>query len=180
MGDVWPYGPPRYTDWQQCYDALRSLGFDKADANILAAIPGAESSYDLAVVNDTPATGDYSVGAWQVNYYGSLYAGRVAEFGRPGHLARSDVTTQARAARTIWADQGLSAWSTYTSGAYRAYLRGNLPAGPPAQHQLQAPDTTIRPPTEDYSHTVREASRSIHNQGYSWQAAATVLRKLRK
>lgn len=180
MGDIWPYGPPRFTDWRQCYDALRALGFDRARANILAAIPGAESGYDLSVVNDTPATGDYSVGAWQVNYYGSLYAGRVAQFGRPGHLARSDVTTQARAARTIWADQGLSAWSTYTSGAYRRYLHGNLPAGPGPQHQLPAPDVQISPPTEDYSATIHGAAQSVRNLGTGWHNAATVLRHLRR
>lgn len=139
VGDIWPYGPPRYTDWQQCYDALLSLGFDKGDANVLAAIAGAESTYDLSVVNDTPSTGDYSVGCWQINYYNGLYAGRVAEFGTPKHLAQSDVTTQARAARSLWAGSGFSPWSTYKSGAYKAYLHGNLPAGPPPQHQLQAP-----------------------------------------
>jgi len=139
MGDIWPYGPPRYTNWQQCYDALRALGFDKGTANTLAAIAGAESSYDLAVVNDTPSSGDYSVGAWQINYFNGLYAGRVAEFGTPKHLAQSSVSNQAHAAQQIWSSQGLKAWSTYTSGAYKAYLHGNLPAGPPPTHELQAP-----------------------------------------
>lgn len=137
MGDIWPYGPPRFTSWTQAYDALRALGFSEADANTLAAIAGAESSYDLSVVNDTPATGDYSVGAWQINYYGSLLAGRTAEFGSPRHLAQSSVSTQAGAAQQVWSSQGFGAWSTYTSGAYRAYLHGNLPAGPPPAHQVQ-------------------------------------------
>lgn len=155
MGDVWPFGSPRYTNWDQCYTALRALGFDKGDANVLAAIAGAESSYDLSVVNDTPSTGDYSVGAWQINYYGSLYAGRVADYGTPRHLARSTVSDQAKAARGVWSGQGFGAWSTYNHGQYKAYLHGNLPQGPPAQHQLQAIDTGISPPTEDYSAVIR-------------------------
>lgn len=139
MGDIWPYGKPRYTNWAQAYDALRALGLSEANANILAAIPGAESGYDLSVINDTPSTGDYSVGTWQVNYYGNLYAGRVRQFGTPKHLAQSSVSVQASAAHQIWAEQGFSAWSTYTSGAYKAYLHGNLPSGPAPAHQEPAP-----------------------------------------
>jgi len=129
MGDTWPFGPARYTSWQQTYDALLQLGLTKADANTLAAIAGAESDYDLAVVNDTPATGDYSVGEFQVNYYGSLRAGRTAEFGTPQHLAQSSVSTQSKAAREIWAQQGFGAWSTYRSGAYIPYLGGGVATG---------------------------------------------------
>lgn len=179
MGDIWPYGPPRFTNWTQCYDALRKLGFGKGEANILAAIAGAESSYDLSVVNDTPSTGDYSVGAWQINYYGSLYAGRVAQFGTPRHLARSTVDNQASAAHQIWAEQGLGAWSTYTSGAYRAYLRGNLPAGPPPSHQAQLPPHNIDPPKEDYSATVRLGARRHSQLGNVFKDGANALLKIR-
>jgi Lysozyme like domain len=179
VGDIWPYGPPRYTSWDQCYTALRALGLDRSLSNILAAVAGSESAYDLAVVNDTPATGDYSVGLWQINYYGSLYAGRVAEFGTPRHVAQSSVSDQARNARTIYDAQGLGAWGSYTNGNYKHFLSDNAPAGPPPQHQAGAPDVQIQPPTEDYSETVRDGARSVHNLGYSWQAAATVLRKLR-
>lgn len=139
MGDIWPYGPPRYTNWTQCYDELRALGFSKGDANVLAAIAGAESSYDLSVINDTPATGDYSVGLWQINYFNGLYAGRARQFGTPKQLIDGGLPRQARAAQQVWAEQGLRAWSTYTSGAYRGYLHGNLPQGPVPSHELQAP-----------------------------------------
>lgn len=142
MGDIWPCGPARYTNYQQCYDAMISLGFDKADATIMAAIGGSEAAYDLAVINDTPATGDYSVGVWQVNYYDGLYDGRVAEFGTPCHLANSDVTTQAKAARTIWAAQGFGAWGSYNNGDYRAFLPGGSAApGPSGEPTLEEGDT---------------------------------------
>lgn len=179
MGDTWPYGPPAYTSWQQCYDALSALGFDRSDANVLAAIAGAESSYDLHVVNDTPATGDYSVGAWQINYYGDLYAGRVAEFGTPKHLTQSDVNNQAKAARTIWSQQGFSAWSTYTHGQYTAYLHGNLPAGPPAQHQLQ----TISAPTnfgsDSWARQIKTAAGHFTGLSHAADSAAKILRQLK-
>lgn len=155
MGDIWPYGPPRYTNWTQCYDAMLKLGFTKADANIMAAIAGADGGYDLSVINDTPATGDYSVGTWQINYYGSLYAGRVAEFGTPKQLIDGGLSDQASAAHQVWAEQGFAAWGAYDNGSYRKFLNNTLPSGPGPAHQAQLPGHTISPPTEDYSPTVR-------------------------
>ena len=48
-------------------------------------------------LNNTPATGDYSVGLWQINYYGSLLASRTAEFGTPASL-QGNANAQAKAA----------------------------------------------------------------------------------
>lgn len=179
MGDIWPYGPPRYTNWTQCYDACLVIGMSKADSNIAAAIAGAEASYDLSVINDTPATGDYSVGTWQINYYGSLYAGRVSEFGTPKHLAQSTVSTQASAMHQLWAQSGFSPWSTYTSGAYRAYLNNTLPSGPGPAHQLQLPGHDISPPTGDYSATVYKGAQAHAQIGNTFKDATTALRKIR-
>lgn len=151
MGDIWPYGPPRYTNWTQCYDALLQLGLSKADANIGAAIAGAEASYDLSVINDTPSTGDYSVGTWQINYYNGLYAGRVAEFGTPKHLAQSTVATQASAFHQLWAQSGFTPWSTYNSGAYKKYLNNKLPSGPGPAHQLQFTSAPTNPGKDSWS-----------------------------
>jgi hypothetical protein len=75
MGDIWLPGlPPAYTDYAHCLALLLNLGMPHNDAVILAAIGGAEGGYDYRVINDTPATGDYSVGIWQINYYDGLYA----------------------------------------------------------------------------------------------------------
>lgn len=180
MGDIWPYGAPRYTNWQQCYDALLSLGFGKADANILAAIAGAESSYDLSVVNDTPSTGDYSVGAYQINYYGNLYAGRVKEFGTPRHLAQSDVTTQSKAARGIWQEQGFAAWGTYNSGAYKRYLNNSLPGGPPAYHQLQEPSAPTNPGADSWSPKITRTAGHLDGASHALDNYADALRVLRR
>ena len=180
MGDEWPYGPPRFTDWDQCYTALRALGFDRSLSNILAAVGGSESAYDLAVVNNTPATGDYSVGVWQINYYGNLYAGRVAEYGTPRHVAQSTVSDQAKIARSIYDAQGLGAWGSYTNGNYRAFLHGNLPAGPPPQHQAAPPDTSISPPTEDYSPVVRLGALRLNGAASNLSNGARSLASLLK
>lgn len=124
MGDIWlPGYPPAYTDWAYCVGVLELTGMDKGNAEILAAIGGPESGYDYTVINDTPATGDYSVGIWQINYLGSLYAERSREFGTPRELIAGGPMRQARAAHAIWQSQGYMAWATtYTSGAWRQYI----------------------------------------------------------
>lgn len=107
------------------YQAIESLwtsaGGSKALAPVMAAIAIAESGGRPDALNDTAP--DYSVGLWQINYYGSMRAGRTREFGSPSALMASP-TAQARAAVAIERQQGLGAWSTYTSGAYRKYLNG--------------------------------------------------------
>lgn len=107
------------------YQAIESLwtsaGGSKELAPVMAAIAIAESGGRPSALNDTPP--DYSVGLWQINYYGSLLPGRSREFGSPQALLASPAA-QARAAVAIERQQGLGAWTTYTSGAYRKYLNG--------------------------------------------------------
>lgn len=158
MGDIWPYGPPRYVTWDQARKAAENAGFSQDDAAVMAAIGTAESSLDLSVVNDTPSTGDYSVGVWQINYYGSLWAGRRKEFGKPGHLVRAGLQAQANAAFTIWIEQFFNAWSTYNSGAYKKYLHGAL--NPPSNPGT-SPGTPHPPATtagDDWSKSVTDTA----------------------
>lgn len=126
MGDTWPYGPPQYVTWNAAYAEMNSLGQTPEDCAVYAAIAQAESGLDVTVVNDTPATGDYSVGLWQINYYGSLYGPRSAAYGTPQQLVQGGITKQAIAAISIGAG-GFTPWSTYNSGAYEQYLNGNVP-----------------------------------------------------
>lgn len=107
------------------YQALKSLwiaaGGAKDKADVMAAIAIAESGGRPSAKNTKPP--DYSIGLWQINYYGNLLPGRTKEFGSPAALQASP-TAQARAAVAIERQQGLGAWSTYTSGAYKKYLNG--------------------------------------------------------
>lgn len=128
MGDTWPYGPPLHVSWNAAYAAMNSLGRSPNDCAIFAAIAQAESGLDVRVVNDTPATGDLSVGAWQINYFGSLYAARAAAFGTPAQLVAGGITKQALAANAIGATS-FTPWSTFNSGAYIQYLNGATPPG---------------------------------------------------
>lgn len=148
MTDIWLPGlPPAYTDWSYCVGALELEGLAHDDAVILAAIGGPESSYDYRVINDTPATGDYSVGIWQVNYYGALYSGRAAEFGTPRQLIESGPIGQAKAAAAVFRQQWFFAWdTTYTSGDWRQYVGSGPiphpkmpPGGPPGPIDLHIP-----------------------------------------
>ena len=95
-------------------------------APVAAAIAEAESSGRTDALNDNPATGDYSVGPWQINYFGSLRPGRTAQFGSPEQLLASPLR-DARAAVSI-SNQGanFNPWTTYTSGAYRGFLPGGV------------------------------------------------------
>lgn len=130
MGDIYPYGPSlKYSVDDLRYYMSIQPGVTP-DPNIMAAIAIAESDGDVRVINDTPSTGDYSVGAWQINYFDGLYADRTAEFGTPQQLVQGGVTAQAHAAVVIWRQQGYGAWSTYTSGAYQQYLGPGPATGP--------------------------------------------------
>lgn len=138
------------------YQAIESLwvsaGGSKALAPVMAAIAIAESGGRPSAHNPTPP--DDSYGLWQINYYGSMRAGRSREFGTPESLLASP-TAQARAAVAIYRQQGLGAWSTYTSGAYRKYLNGkDVPAGGGSDTS----DGVYRPGASDASYNATAAS----------------------
>jgi hypothetical protein len=77
-------------------------------ASLMAAIALAESGGNSSIVNSIGASG-----LWQIHP------------AQPGDL---DPLTNARMAVGKLRSQGLSAWTTYTSGAYRQFLHGGVPA----------------------------------------------------
>lgn len=127
------------------YDLLIGQGATPAEATYLtyASSTHEDPSGNPSALNNDPGTGDYSVGLFQVNYYGSLLSGRTAEFGSPTSLAASP-QAQARAALAIYKSQGPGAWpSSYqdlqagkikgydpTSIAAAASSFGNAPGAP--------------------------------------------------
>ena len=111
----------------QAYTALLQAGASPTAAVTLTAIGGAESGWNVDALNNDPSTGDYSVGVWQINYYGDLMGPRTAEFGSPASLI-GNLSAQASAAVTLWRQSGFSPWTTYTRGTYQAYLPQALAA----------------------------------------------------
>lgn len=94
------------------------------DAPVAAAIALAESGGNVAALN--PRAPDYSVGLWQINYFGDLMGPRTRAYGPPS-LLRSDPLANARAAVSISGNgNNFGPWTTYTNGAYRQYLQGDV------------------------------------------------------
>jgi len=102
------------TIWQQ---AAAGTKYDsKAWAVLMAAIALAESSGNPAAVNPDDNNGTQSsYGLWQIS------TGTHA----PPSPNWSDPITNAHLAIGKLNSQGLGAWGTYTSGAYRKYLSGS-------------------------------------------------------
>jgi len=87
-------------------------GFDRQHAPIMGAIAYAESSGRASVINSIGATG-----LWQVNQ--PVW---VKSEPRWSKTWLQNPQNNAAAAYHIFQVQGLKAWTTYTSGAYRRYL----------------------------------------------------------
>lgn len=98
-----------------------AAGFRGEDLVLAVAIAMAESSGNPESVNNTPSTGDYSVGLWQINYYSSLRAERTRMFGPPEGL--TNPAKNAAAAYTLYRNRGgFRDWSTYNRGAHLRYM----------------------------------------------------------
>lgn len=96
--------------------ALYNAGFRGWPLTIMTAIAGRESTWNARALNNNPATGDYSVGFLQINYYGNLLQSRSAEFGSPQYL-QSDPQAQANAAYQLAGGNSLSGLSNWNLSA---------------------------------------------------------------
>lgn len=93
-----------------------------ANPQVMAAIAMAESGGNPNAHNVIPP--DDSYGLWQINMIGSMGPTRRKEYGITSNDALFNPAVNAKAAAKILSGQGPSAWSTYTSGAYKKYLKG--------------------------------------------------------
>lgn len=95
-----------------------------ANADLAAAVAMAESSGNANAHNAIPP--DDSYGLWQINMLGSLGTSRRKSLGISSNSQLYDPGTNARAMVQISSGgSNFSAWSTYTSGAYKKYLQGS-------------------------------------------------------
>ena len=102
--------------------AARAAGFTGEDLIRMTAIGMAESSGNPREINNNPATGDLSYGAWQINMLGGMGPQRRRQFGLANNDALLDLNTNARVAKSIFDSQGISAWGAYTDGRYKQYM----------------------------------------------------------
>jgi hypothetical protein len=114
------------------FDQIVSLwdnaGGDPGWGPLMAGIALAESSGNTTVLNDNPSTGDYSVGLWQINYYGGLLGPRTKAYGSPASLQASP-TAQAAAAVSL-ANGGTNLGPWRTDRAWDQWANAGFPAKP--------------------------------------------------
>lgn len=142
MGDS-QLGPATQFTFSQIEQLWTQNGGPAGWAPLMAGIAIAESGGNAGILNNTPATGDYSVGLWQINYYGSLLSGRTAEYGNPQTLA-NDPNAQAKAAISLFGGgAGLSNWQG--DATWKAWKAAGAPSQPSAstvQAWIGGKDTT--------------------------------------
>ncbi len=91
-------------------------GGDPAWAPTMAAIAWFESEGNVTALNNNPSTQDFSVGLWQINYFGGLNSSRTAEYGSSGTL-QNNPNAQAKAAIALLGNgAGLSNWQGDPAG----------------------------------------------------------------
>lgn len=138
-------------------------------ANLMAAIAMAESSGNPTAVNhNTNGSTDY--GLWQINSSHTQYN---------ANKLLSDPLYNAKAAVAIEKSQGLGAWTTYSSGAYKQFMNGGTaapkyggsrPGG--ANNSGPSPDTQLK----DYVNlrdSPRTAPPGTKNPAKWWWASFT-------
>lgn len=102
-------------------DLWKGAGGSRNLAPIMAAIAMAESGGRVDAVGGPNSNGTYDYGLWQIN---SVHS----QFDKARLI--SDPQYNAQAAVAIEKSQGLGAWSTYNSGAYKGFL-GSASSGDP-------------------------------------------------
>jgi len=126
-------------------------GGDPRWAPLMAGIAIAESGGDTAALNANPQTKDFSVGLWQINYYGDLAPSRTARFGTPDQLSTSPAR-QARAAISLFGKNGAGLSSAWGGG-------GNLTNADPVYRQWAAAGYPNHPSTAQVTKWLHEINR---------------------
>lgn len=115
----------------QIEDLWDQAGGNPGWAPLAAGIAEAESGGDSGALNNDPSTGDYSVGLWQINYYGDLLGPRTQEYGSPSNLQASPAA-QAQAAVEL-SSNGADWQPWETDRAWSAWESAGAPSEPGAQ-----------------------------------------------
>jgi len=97
-------------------------------APLMAGIALAESSGTTTALNNNPSTGDYSVGLWQINYYGDLLSGRTAEYGSPVQLQNTPARQAKAAVNLFGGGAGISNWTN--DRVWNEWVKAGRPSKP--------------------------------------------------
>src|SRR5579883_94462 len=147
MGDV-QLGPVTHFTPRDVENLWIANGGDPAKARTAAAIVFSteDPSGNAGIVNDTPSTGDYSVGLWEINYSGSLGPARTAQFGSAQALA-DDPNLQAKAAISMSANgTNWGAWGPdFGYSGYSSTVAEPLPGSRVANWLAGNPQSTPAP-----------------------------------
>lgn len=119
----------------EVYDLAREVGFNHDNARIASAVALCEAP---ATINNHPASNFGAVGdkdlandTWGYSYGGFQIRSLRADTGtgkiRDAEKLDANPRFNTKAARAIRLDSGWRAWSTYTNGAYKAYLQDLFP-----------------------------------------------------
>lgn len=99
--------------------ALKNAGFSGSNLVTMTSLGISESGGNSKALNNNPATGDYSVGWFQINYFNGLNASRTAEFGSPQDLLNNPQWQAAAAFKLSGGGQTFSPWQgDYNNGSY--------------------------------------------------------------
>ena len=117
------------------FDEIQQLwiknGGDPGWAPLMAGIAIGESRGDTAALNDNPNTQDYSVGLWQINYYGSLLADRTPKYGSPAQL-QADPNAQAKAAINLFGNNAAGIGNWTNDSTWNRWVEAGRPQKPTA------------------------------------------------
>ena len=124
---------------------------------VMVAIAGAESGWDPTARGDYGRDPGYGLcdgysswGLWQIHNVHAAYLTQVSGTSSPCGWAAwlFNPAHNAQAAASVWRSQGLTAWTSYTNGAWRQYLPAaeaafGQTAGGAAPSPAPAPSATV-------------------------------------
>lgn len=113
---------PTYFSNPELASFARKAGFSEELIPTMVGISKAESGGNPLAFNPDASTGDLSYGLMQINMIGGMGPERRQAFGIKTNEELYDPLTNFKAAKKIYDQQGLGAWSVYRSGKYKDFL----------------------------------------------------------
>jgi len=141
--------------YAQLEELWENAGGSAALAPVMAAIAMAESSGNPNAYNSSGASG-----LWQI--LGAVNPADQSQLFNP--------IVNAREAVLKYQTQGLDAWVTYTNGAYKEFLQGNVPAASSLPSGSSSGVSTTSATSVDPSTALNEMGELFHGaaQGLNW------------